>query len=230
MSFINQRVWLTCSSPGVNDLKVLESYPINSGEAAAGLVNKDVARAWLSTVQNNGSITVSCDVTLDGSTERGEQAFPLTTYSAKNFPTGENFDEVTETTDIRYGESIEIKGMKISVIGGTSGYVSLYRYAPGIPDIPGKIENTVLSNSNAPVVFKLEFKTSYSRVSFWYSHADNYNSATSYDERNQPLETKYIAPPRSVQQVIFSRPGIQSIVIANTDRDAFIMDTFEFVI
>lgn len=230
LSFINQRVWLTCSSPGVNDLKVLESYPINSGEAAAGLVNKDVARAWLSTVQHNGSITVSCDVTLDGSTERGGQAFPLTTYSAKNIPTGENFDEVTDFTRIGYGESLEIKGMKISVIGGTSGFVQLDRDGSAIPDIPGKIENTFLQNSNAPVVFQLEFKTSYSRVSFWYLIADNYNSATSYNERNQPLETKYIAPPRSVQQVIFSKPGIRSIVIANTDRDSFRIDTFEFVI
>ncbi|WP_313065262.1 hypothetical protein, partial [Pseudomonas sp.] len=203
-------------------------YAINSGEAAAGLVNKDVARGWLSTVQDNGSITVSCDVTLDGSTERGGQVFPLTTYSAKNLPTGENFDEVAEVTVIRYGESLEIKGMKISVIGGAADGLLAIRDTAFYT--PGKIENKILSNSNAPVVYKLEFKASYTRVSFWYVAADEYNSATSYDEHDRPLETKYIAPPRSVQQVVFSRPGIRSIVVANANRDSFEMDTFEFVI
>ncbi|WP_178075330.1 Ig-like domain-containing protein, partial [Pseudomonas sp. 2822-17] len=106
LSFINQRVWLTCSSPGVNDLKVLESYPINSGEAAAGLVNKDVARAWLSTVRNNGSITVSCEVTLDGSTERGGQPFPLTTYTVAYPPPL----QIDQSTMVLNGRAIIVSG------------------------------------------------------------------------------------------------------------------------
>ena len=82
LSSTGQRVWMTCSSPGVIPLKVLDGYAITPTEAANGLINKAVLRSWLQALPGRQPITVTCKVTFDGSLDE-EQAvsFPEITYS-----------------------------------------------------------------------------------------------------------------------------------------------------
>ncbi|WLG37184.1 hypothetical protein [Pseudomonas rhodesiae] len=82
LSITGQRVWITCSAPGVTPLEVLSAYDINSLEANNGLANKTVLRTWLAALPNNQEITVSCAVTFDGSTHLSKAvAFPTTNYT-----------------------------------------------------------------------------------------------------------------------------------------------------
>lgn len=70
LSVTGQRVWLTCSSPHVADLVVLDGIAISAVEAVKGLANIAVLRGWLQRVKSR-QITVTCKVTFDGS--RDEQ-------------------------------------------------------------------------------------------------------------------------------------------------------------
>ncbi|QVM99346.1 YncE family protein [Pseudomonas rhodesiae] len=91
LSITGQRVWITCSAPGVTPLEVLSAYDINSLEANNGLANKTVLRTWLAALPNNQEITVSCAVTFDGSTDRSKAvpfrptAYIISTRSAGDY-------------------------------------------------------------------------------------------------------------------------------------------------
>jgi len=85
LSAQGQRVWLRCSSVGVDDLAVLDGVAITSAEAANGLVNKAVLRSWLAALPDNRQITVTCRVSFDGSAvEATAQEFPTSTYIVRS--------------------------------------------------------------------------------------------------------------------------------------------------
>jgi hypothetical protein len=85
LSAQGQRVWLRCSSVGVDDLPVLDGVAITSAEAANGLVNKAVLRSWLAALPDNRQITVTCNVSFDGSAvEATAQEFPASTYIVRS--------------------------------------------------------------------------------------------------------------------------------------------------
>ncbi|RDS87471.1 hypothetical protein DL347_29285, partial [Pseudomonas fluorescens] len=85
LSAQGQRVWLRCSSVGVDDLAVLDGVAITSAEAANGLVNKAVLRSWLAALPDNRQITVTCNVSFDGSAvEATAQEFPTSTYIVRS--------------------------------------------------------------------------------------------------------------------------------------------------
>lgn len=75
LSATGQRVWLTCSSPYVADLVVLDGVAITAVEAVKGLANIAVLRSWLQRVKFR-QITVTCKVTFDGSREE-QTAIPF---------------------------------------------------------------------------------------------------------------------------------------------------------
>jgi hypothetical protein len=79
-SATGQRVWITCSSAGTADLPVLNGVAINATEAANGLVDKVVLRSWLAGLSNNSEVTVNCEVTFDGSTDRAKAVHFSSTY------------------------------------------------------------------------------------------------------------------------------------------------------
>lgn len=86
LSNINQRAWLTCSSPGATPLEVLGAGGtlITSAEAANGLANKAVLRSWLEALANNAQITVTAAVNFSGGADRGKaNGFSSTTYTIK---------------------------------------------------------------------------------------------------------------------------------------------------
>ena len=70
LSHPGQRVWLICSSAGVTPLTVLNGVAITATEALNGLANKAVLRSWLKRITNGRQITITCEVTFDGSNDK----------------------------------------------------------------------------------------------------------------------------------------------------------------
>lgn len=84
LSNINQRAWITCSSAGVTPLEVLGAGGalISAPEAANGLVNKAVGRAWLEGLADRAQITVTAVVNYAGDQDRTKAVtFTATNYS-----------------------------------------------------------------------------------------------------------------------------------------------------
>ncbi|WP_460135907.1 carbohydrate binding domain-containing protein [Pseudomonas sp. S1_E04] len=92
LSATGQRVWLTCSSADVADLKVLDGVAITSVEAANGLVNKTVLRNWLGSIASSRHINVAFHVAFDGTYER-ISTFPQTNYVLRSLPDITNFED-----------------------------------------------------------------------------------------------------------------------------------------
>ena len=70
LSHPGQRVWLICSAAGVTPLTVLNGVAITATEALNGLANKAVLRSWLKRITNGRQITITCEVTFDGSNDK----------------------------------------------------------------------------------------------------------------------------------------------------------------
>jgi len=117
LSITGQRVWITCSAPGVTPLEVLSAYDINSLEANNGLANKTVLRTWLAALPNNQEITVSCAVTFDGSTDKSRAVpFRPTTYIISTRSAGDYTDFESGMNDWIRGS-----GQSSAVITGNTG-------------------------------------------------------------------------------------------------------------
>ena len=72
LSHPGQRVWLICSAAGVTPLTVLNGVAITATEAVNGLANKAVLRSWLKRITNGTQITITCEVTFDGSNDKSK--------------------------------------------------------------------------------------------------------------------------------------------------------------
>ncbi|MBA1292378.1 hypothetical protein G7025_03335 [Pseudomonas lurida] len=155
----------------MDDLKVLDGYAINSGEAAAGLVNKDVARGWFSGVQNNGLMNVNCEVTLDGSTERRGQPFPLTTYTVKR--------------EMRIIKNIPVGTSPSAIVSNSAGTRVYVTYAPGnsitvIDTDRNEVIHTITNIGELKARPQLTISNDGSRLYVSLAHAVHCINTTSY--------------------------------------------------
>ncbi|MEW5753949.1 hypothetical protein [Pseudomonas lactis] len=71
-STVGQRVWLTCINQGIGSFELMSGVAITESEAVNGLSNKEVSRYWLNSLSNGQILTIKCEVTFDGSTNRAE--------------------------------------------------------------------------------------------------------------------------------------------------------------
>ncbi|WLG54541.1 hypothetical protein PSH77_17815 [Pseudomonas extremorientalis] len=101
LSSPGQRVWLSVSSPGAVTQNLLTAYPINSLQAANGLRDHLISRAWLLGLRNNSVVTVALAVTFNGSEERSDAIpFPSTQYNIR-LTSPLNFDQSAVTLSAR---------------------------------------------------------------------------------------------------------------------------------
>ncbi|MGZ9705868.1 hypothetical protein ACXX81_07520 [Pseudomonas sp. GNP013] len=130
LSTAGQLVWLTCSSVGVADLRVLNAAEITAAQAAGGLIDIGVLRSWLKSVPKGQVIHVVCHVSFTGIYEQ-RLAFPLNHYIL-------NDSWVDLLTDFRRGMGSWSKGR-----GGYSGTLDgrgIYFNTPALSNSGSVIE------------------------------------------------------------------------------------------
>lgn len=101
LSAPGQKVWASVSSPGAVTQDILTGYPISDAEAANGLRDKLISRAWLLGLPNNSVVTITLAVSYKVDGERSDAiAFPSTQYYIR-LTSPLNFDQSAVTLNGR---------------------------------------------------------------------------------------------------------------------------------
>ncbi|WP_084380183.1 hypothetical protein [Pseudomonas mucidolens] len=168
LSATGQRVWLTCSSSGVADLKVIDGVPITAAEAESGLVNKPVLRTWLEALPQNPGIRVVLKVAFTGADETQAVEFPQTSYTVTT-----GLFEDFETWPIEYiGPGETITGPTMDIFVWTEfgrGGASIAERPEGI----GSRSLRLVSTPGTNVYVDIDFKSAYSEIGFFMNAFDS---------------------------------------------------------
>ncbi|WP_064118249.1 hypothetical protein [Pseudomonas fluorescens] len=206
------------------------SLPIKTGEphlSADGLeIPVDVN--WLRKLKDRSELTVVVRVGLDKqSTEESAVRLPLRSYSIKTFaiPTFEDFSSVGHRI-LPINSPVDINSMILTTIAPSTERQQIAQSNP----FPGKIDGyvIVLGLTETRAKLRMDFKFSYSKVTFWYYHANLIVIAESFDSEGNFLE-KIELNQRSLTQISFSKPGIKRIEFDNNlnQNRACFLDSFE---
>lgn len=141
-------------------------------------------------------------------------------------PVRETFNHLS-SQDIYLDKPLDLSAMSLSLLRGA---INIQPMSGGTPT-PGKIEGQLIRAGSKDTIFRVSFKSTCSKVSFWYCR--NYKvggKAESYDIDNKLIESVslQLSPEQSDApcQVLFSTPLIAYVVITVTD--ILYVDSFEF--
>jgi hypothetical protein len=206
------------------------SLPIRMGEphlSADGL-EIPINVNWLRKLKDRSELTVVVRVGLDKqSTEESAVRLPLRSYSIKTFaiPTFEDFSSVG-VRRLPINSPVDINSMILTTLAPSTSQQDIGQSSP----FPGKIDGYVLilGLTETRAKLRMDFKFSYSKVTFWYYHANLIVIAESFDSEGNLLE-KIELNQRSLTQISFSKPGIKRIEFDNNlnQNRACFLDSFE---
>lgn len=142
---------------------------------------------------------------------------------------GENFETVPQQVIVQPGQIIDCPTMTISFTGPGAVAIGTYNYP--MPPISGHFV-FISPNNQSTERTQFRLKSTYSRVSFWYTSTLRPATAYSYDGNGNLLETRpmQLLNIPATAQMLFTVPGIRTVEIAGTLRDNLIVDNFEFVV
>ncbi|SEO75916.1 hypothetical protein SAMN03159293_03871, partial [Pseudomonas sp. NFACC39-1] len=243
-----QRVWLKCEGTAASNgsnftITLYAGSEVSSSQVTGGL-SRPLLRSELERLRDGSALKIVLLVAFNGTNNQSEAiTFPLRTYTIRKAPIviTENFDAQT-TRLIAVGETIDTPSMTIRFVAGdgTAGIAPLTDASPGdnpaYQPVPGKREGQLLhmhykSTGTAGQRLRLDLKSVYSRVSFWYFWSDKTHQVHCYDRNDQLLDSKSPPSPTKGDSVLieFAASGIARIdfqVIGGMDWLA--MDFFTF--
>lgn len=152
--------------------------------------------AFLRELKNQSALQVIVGVNTEGSADIARAVnFQKRSYDVKLVPivVTENFDHLTKIVAILDGETFNLPTMSITNLGGDGDSFRIKPFGFKYP-IPGKMEGYVLQNFS---IFtgdrmRIDFKSSYSSVMFWYLASDGTTSLTLYNSNNEAFDEKIL--------------------------------------
>jgi hypothetical protein len=200
-----------------------------------GLI-RPVAITWLKTLKDRSELKISLKVGFDGA----DNPLSLVSFSSRIFTVkvgpiilSENFDD-QPTKLITVGQKIELPSMVITFLSGL-GIVGIAVIVPPYPVLPGKRDRQLLhinyGNGGEDQRVRLDFKSSYSKVSFWHTWVERETTAFYYNSIGQLLGQKTLSLSRGDAHLLeFSAFGITRIEIYMKGNDWSALDHFSFVL